>query len=292
MGQLAHLARTLGTLVAQRNCSCVVVDYSCPDRCGEWVLANHPSARVVRVGTRTEFHRAQARNLGARAANAPWLCFLDAEIGIAPNFSETILPVLRPGAYYCPDPPLDDTAGVLVCAREDFERAGGYDEVPASWTEVDDDLRDGLDVDGARRVTFPAALVHTVANHRASGRGPGSIEPALQQAVNRVYRILKGDTARLRRSALTLPMRRQLYQTVHDVVTAALAEGKPGDLTVRLPYGNVPGGWVLPRSVIYRLVKGEFAHTAPSEPSGSQPAGPSTAAACGSPGPVTQDGAG
>jgi hypothetical protein len=110
--------------------------------------------------------------------------------------------------------------------------------------------------------------------------------------VNRVYRILKGDTARLRRSAFTLPMRRQLYQTVHDVVTAAWAEDKPGDLTVRLPYGIVPGGWVLPRSLIYRLVKGEFADSAPGEPSGSRAAGPSTAAACDLPGPVTQDEAG
>jgi hypothetical protein len=89
---------------------------------------------------------------------------------------------------------------------------------------------------------------------------------AVSHAVNRVYRILKWDTAKLRGRLLTTPMRQGLYRTVSDVVTTALAEGRPGDLSVRLPYGIVPGGWELPRSLVYRLVK----ERAPATPATQQ----------------------
>ena len=73
--------------------------------------------------------------------------------------------------------------------------------------------------------------------------------------INRVYRILKWDTARLRRELLTLEMRRALYDKVAEVVTASIASGRPGDLTVHLPVGIVPGGWSLSRGMTYRLTR-------------------------------------
>src|SRR5262249_21189057 len=99
MGRLADLHQTLGRFVAQPDCSCVVVDYSCPERSGEWVAANYPSVRVVRVEGRAEFQRAEACNLGAAAADAHWLCFTDADIQIAPNFAQAIFPRLEAGCY-------------------------------------------------------------------------------------------------------------------------------------------------------------------------------------------------
>jgi glycosyltransferase involved in cell wall biosynthesis len=272
MGQLSYLAGTLGSLVAQPYCSCVVVDYSCPDRCGDWVLEHHPAVRVVRVGNRIDFDRAVARNLGAAAASAPWLCFVDANIRIAPNFAETVLPRLGPGCWFGPDSTLEGTAGVFICARDDFLRAGRYDEVPVCWTEADDDLRDGLELAGVRRATFPAALLQNIAASEVHSERSDLVEPPLQHAINRVYRISKRDTARLRGNALVLSMRQQLYRTVTDIVTAAWSEGKPGDLSVRLPFGIVPGGWSLPRSLSYRLVKEAPLTESPAEPSPSQTA--------------------
>ncbi len=269
MGQLSDLALTLGRLVAQPFCCCVVVDYCCPERCGEWVAANHPSVRVVRVASRAEYCRAEARNIGSQAADTPWLCFLDADIQIAPNFAETIMPRLSPGCFYFPDPPLAETSSVLICPREEFLRTGGYDDVPSAWMEDVDDLRDALELLGVRRASVPAALLVRIAHDQARSARQASPEAVLGQAINRVYRILKRDAATLRGSPLTLSMRRNLYQTVRDVVTTAWTEDKPGDLSVRLPFGIVPGGWTLPRSLIYRLVKEltpEAAMGGPSQP--------------------------
>jgi hypothetical protein len=255
MGQLSDLALTLGRLTAQPFCCCVVVDYCCPERCGEWVAANHRSVRVARVEGRAEYYRAEARNIGSRAADTPWLCFLDADIQIAPNFAEAILPRLTPGCYYTPDPPLAETSSVLICPREDFVRAGGYDDVPSAWKDDVDDLRDALELLGLRRATVPAALLKRIAHDGVRAARQASPEEVLGQAINRVYRILKRDTATLRGSPLTLSMRRNLYHTVRDVATTAWSENKPGDLTVRLPFGIVCGEWTLPRSLVYRLLK-------------------------------------
>ena len=37
MGRLAHLRQSLPSFTAQPDTSVVVVDYSCPERSGEWV---------------------------------------------------------------------------------------------------------------------------------------------------------------------------------------------------------------------------------------------------------------
>jgi glycosyltransferase involved in cell wall biosynthesis len=267
MGRLSDLRQTLGRLAAQPGCSCVVVDYSCPERAGEWVAANCPTARVLRVEGRMEFNRSEARNLGARVADAPWLGFIDADIRIAPNVAETILPRLDPGSYFCPDPFAEGTEGTFVCSREDFERTGGYDEVLRGWGEEDNDLYDALDFVGVRRATYPVALLrHLPHGDELRGRFH-AIDSRLSHAINRVYRILKWDTAKLRGRLLKLSMRQNLYRTVSDVVTTAMAEDKLGDLSVRLPHGIVPGGWALPRSLVYRLVKDSVPQSPEAEPS-------------------------
>jgi hypothetical protein len=211
--------------------------------------------RVLRVEDRKEFNRAAARNIGAAATATPWLCFVDAGIGIAPNFAETILPTLQAGCYYRPAPSLEGTSGSFVCSRDDFQRAGGYDEVPREWGEEDDDLFDAFGFLGARRTSFPVALLHHLVTGGDQQDRPNSSEPRLNQGINRVYRILKWDTAKLRGSVLTLSMRQDLHRTVSEVVTTAWNQDKPGDLSVRLPYGIVPGGWVLPRSLVYQLLR-------------------------------------
>jgi GT2 family glycosyltransferase len=291
MGRLAHLRQTLGRLVAQPSCSCVVVDYTCPERSGEWVAAHFPSVRVVRLEGRTEFHRSEARNRGADLADAPWICFVDADVRVAANFVEVVRPRLQSGCFYCPDPFAEGTEGTFLCSRGDFERAGGFDEVLQGWGEEDNDLYDALEFLGVRRATYPVALLHHLP-HGEDQRGRfHAIEPGLSHAINRVYRILKWDTAKLRGRLLTMPMRQNLYRTVREVVTTTLAEDRAGDLRVQLPYGIVPGGWTLPRSLVYQLVKDRAAAGPAAEPSrprdaevpeGGQP----------TPEPVTGDGGG
>jgi hypothetical protein len=265
MGRLSHLRQTLGRLTAQPGCSCVVVDYGCPERAGEWVAASYPSVHVVRVGDRAEFHRSEARNLGASASDAPWICFVDADIRIAANFAEMIWPRLESGMYFAADQFSQGTEGTFICSHADFARIGGFDEVLKGWGEEDNDVYDAFGFLGIRRATFPVALLQHLPHGGDDRTRFHSMNPAVNHAVNRVYRILKWDTAKLRGHLLTTSMRQGLYSKVSEVVTTALAKGRSGDLSVRLPYGMVPGGWELPRSLVYRLVREHVADSPEGE---------------------------
>lgn len=259
MGRLAALRQTLGPMLDQPGGPpVVVVDYSCPDGAGDWVAANHPSARLVRVPGRSQFNASAARNIGARQAeaDADWLVFVDSDVVLDPNFAAAIRPMLAPGGFYrarSDDPGL---GGTFVCARADFERVGGYDEVYACWGEEDNDLFEAFAFAGLEQRPFPASLLsHLPHDDDARTRYYPITDKTLGHAINRVYRILKWDTARLRREPPTLELRRAIHEKVSEVVRASFASGRPGDLTVHLPVGIVPGGWSLPRSLTYRLEK-------------------------------------
>jgi glycosyltransferase involved in cell wall biosynthesis len=258
MGRLKALQQTLGSMVGQSDgAGVVVVDYSCPDRAGDWVEAHHPLVRVVRAPGRGQFNLAAARNIGARHADAPCLCFVDADVVLDPGFAAAIRPALAPGGFYrarSDDPGL---GGTFVCARADFERVGGYDEVYPCWGEEDNDFFDALQFVGLEQRSFPAALVrHLPHDDAVRTRFYPVADKALGHAINRVYRILKWDTARLRRELLSVEMRRGLYEKVAEVVTASFRSGRPGELTIHLPVGLVPGDWTLSRSLSYRLMNG------------------------------------
>jgi hypothetical protein len=258
MGRLAALEQTVGPMLDQPGeSSVVVVDYSCPDRSGDWVAANHPSARVVRVPGRSQFNASAARNIGARHADADWIGFVDSDVVLDRGFVDAVRPALAPGGFYrarSDDPGL---GGTFLCARADFERVGGYDEVYPCWGEEDNDLFDAFQFVGLEQRSFPASLLrHLPHDDAARTRFYPVPDKTLGHAINRVYRILKWDTARPRRELLTLEMRRALYDKVAEVVTASVRSGRPGDLTIHLPVGLVPGDWSLSRSLSYRLRPG------------------------------------
>lgn len=254
MGRLDLLRRTLGRMVGQPGGSCVVVDYSCPERSGEWVEAHYPQAKVVRVPGQTRFHLAAARNFGAQAAETPWLVFVDADVLLDPGFAGALAPCLAPGGYYRAAADDAGLGGTFACARDDFARVGGFDEVYRGWGEEDNDLYDALAFAGLEaRPLPPGRLSHLPHPEEARSANYEITDRALGHAVNRVYRLLKWDTARLRREWLTYETRRAIYEKVSEVVTASLGQGRPGDLAVRMPPGIVPGGWSLARTMTYRL---------------------------------------
>jgi GT2 family glycosyltransferase len=256
MGRLAALEQTLGSMLAQPGGSCVVVDYSCPDRSGDWVEANHATAEVVRVPGQTRFNASAARNAGARRADASWICFVDSDVVLDPGFTAALLPTLAPGGFYRAFSADRGLGGTFACSRADFERVGGFDEVYPCWGEEDNDLYDALQFAGLEPRSLPAPLLTHLAHgdQQRTRYYPGA-ELLLGHAINRVYRIVKWDTARLRRELLTLEMRRALYGKVAEVVMASIQTGRPGDLAVRLPDGIVPGGWSLERKLTYVLTR-------------------------------------
>jgi hypothetical protein len=256
MGRLSSLRESLGPMVDQPGSSCVVVDYSCPEGAGDWVLANHPSARVVRVPDRTNWHAAEARNLGMRHADAPWICFVDADVILEPDFGAALLSTVKPGGFYRAWSTDRGLVGTFACARTDLERLGGYDEMYRYWGEEDFDLYEGLEFVGLEPRALPPPLPrHLPHGNDQRTRFSPIPDISLGHAINRVYRILKWEAARLNRELLTLEMRRALYTKVDEVVSASIKAGRPGDLTLHLPDGIAPGGWSLSRQVNYHLEK-------------------------------------
>jgi glycosyltransferase involved in cell wall biosynthesis len=257
MGRLAALQQSLRPMLVQ-GVTCVVVDYSCPEGSGDWVEAAHPSAQVVRVLGQARFNASAARNIGAHQVAAQWICFVDSDVVLDPCFAESVFPMLAPGGYYRAFSTDRGLGGTFICSRADFERLGGYDEMYRCWGEEDNDLYDALQFVGLESRELPERLLtHLAHDDDARTRYYPVTDRVLGHAVNRVYRILKWDVARLRRELLDEGTRRGLYEKVSEVVTASIRTGKPGDLAVRLPDGLVPGDRLLSRQLVYRLQIGQ-----------------------------------
>lgn len=139
MGRLSHLQATLPAFPKP----CVVVDYSCPDRSGDW-SEGQPGVTVVRVPGQAYFHKTLALNAGiadALAKGAEYLCFLDADTLVDPRFLPEVLPRLKPGHCLIAPSGSDQLVGVLVAHREDIARSGGFDESYKGWGVEDLDMR-------------------------------------------------------------------------------------------------------------------------------------------------------
>ena len=101
-GRLAHLQESLPRMLAQPDCECIVVDYDCPQGAASWVACNHPGARIVKAEREPLFRPGHARNLGAAAAVAPWLAFVDADTLLAPDYVATIFDRIAAGGIFTP----------------------------------------------------------------------------------------------------------------------------------------------------------------------------------------------
>lgn len=98
MGRLSQLKQSLPTVVTQPGTEYVLVDWSCPDQSGSWVRQNYKTVKVIRVDNEELFNLSKARNLGGRAVTTPWVCFIDADMLLEPNFSSSL--DLQPGTLY------------------------------------------------------------------------------------------------------------------------------------------------------------------------------------------------
>ena len=236
-GRLAHLKQTLPRIVNQPDVSCVVVDYACPDGTADWVLANFPQVVVVRVTREPGFHLARARNLGAQAANAPWLAFFDADILWSQDFAKTMIPRLQAGHFYRAEPVTSQTWGSIICHRQDFDAIGGYDEAFHGWGGEDDDLRRRLTALGCVPAGFPASLVDEIAHddetrfrfHQVKDR-------VVQHRINSLYTKAKLDLHRLLGRPLPLATRQELFDEVgRAILQSADAKQQAVVIEVNLP---------------------------------------------------------
>ena len=262
-GRLAHLKQTLPLVVDQPEVSCVVVDYDCPDNTADWVVANFPQVTVLRVTGEAGFNAARARNLGARAANAPWLAFFDADILWSPQLAATVIPRLEVGHFYRADPLTLQSWGSIICHRQDFAEIGGYDEAFAGWGGEDDDLLARLAMLGRVSKGFPAFLVDEISHaDDARVRFHEVKDRAVQRRINALYFQIKLDAMRLMGDTLSLETRQALFGEVRRAISLA---AEAGSLTAAVevtlsprtisppPLDDAIEQWLLGRKLVYSI---------------------------------------
>ncbi|MCK9283105.1 MAG: glycosyltransferase family 2 protein [Rhodocyclaceae bacterium] len=277
-GRLSHLRESLPRIVEQPALEPIVVDYGCPEACGDWVEANFPSVKVVRSGPTSGFNASIARNLGAAAASSPWFGFFDADVLLSTSFSTRVVPALAAGNFYRANPVTYQTWGSLICHRNDFALVGGYDEAYTGWGGEDDDLITFLSLLGRRQMGFPAELLSEIAHSDEQRTRFCEIQDRwLQSRINQVYLQAKLDLYRIRGTRLESGEANALFGEIQRTFANAGGKGAAQDsVSVVLPaalIGSPPqNGMIeiaeLQRTITYTVrVKGRVANPgiAPSD---------------------------
>lgn len=243
MGRLAHLQRALPTWLVQPDAEIIVVDFSCPDRSGDWVAAEHPGVRVARVQGRRHFNLSAARNAGAAVASGRWLCFLDADILLAPDFGAAVFPQLEEGTYWRSEGGTTDLMGTVLVPRDAFTALDGYDEALEGWGNEDGDFYKRLRWRGVARRTYPHALMASIP-HGDDQRVEHAFlrDRGVNWLVNRTYLEAKWNFMRLQERDLTLAERKNLYAHVRASVLQALEGNELPELAFSLGWqAMIPG---------------------------------------------------
>jgi glycosyltransferase involved in cell wall biosynthesis len=251
--RLEHLRQALPTFADQPGTECVVVDYDCPQDTAGWVAANHPNVTVVRQKNKPRFETSRARNLGAGATRAKWLCFIDADTLLAPDFSRVVLPMLRPDHYYRPFPHGHEATGFVICHRDHFVQMEGYDAAIQGYGMEDYDLYARLDEVGAKRARFPGELIKMISHgHELRTENFDIKNVALSVPINEIYCALKWDLMRMRRGNVPLADRIQLHASITKTVHDAHRLNKPVDFRVPVALRQARGMGKLDVGLQYR----------------------------------------
>ncbi len=255
-GRRQHLEQSLPLLVAQPGATCVVVDYDCPDGTGDWVEAHYPQVKVVRSGPRPRFEIARARNLGAGAAASPWLCFVDADALLTPDFSQIVLALLERGNYYRAMPEARDTSGTCIVHRDDFDVVEGYDAVLQGWGMEDKDFYFRLRQSGVAMKSFPGSLVSMIPHGGAMRTAHYDNKSTyMNSTLNLVYCRAKWDLMRLQGKKLDEAARTALYRNISGLVGDAQKRETSVQLRIPVDAAETLTGASLRVSLVYDLSK-------------------------------------
>ena len=251
MGRLDHLQKSLPTWKVQPNSEIVVVDYSCPQRSGDWAEATHPGVKVVRMEGEPHFNRCRARNAGAGAASGGWLCMVDADVLLAPDFTATVEPLLEAVCFYRAEQGAAiDLVGTALISRSAFDAVGGYDEVMEGWGAEDHDLYIRLQHTGQRLAPFPARLLKSIPHGDELRTQNAAIRDCnLGWNVNRLYIEGKVSLWRMLGVPPALETRRSLYNLVRRAVMEGAAQKE-----VRIELSLEQGPRVTGANVRYSVV--------------------------------------
>lgn len=245
--RLNDLKRTLPRLVSCGFDQVVVVDYACPQQCGDWVEAHFPNVKVVRHKDDAGYSAAKARNLGAQRAASDWILFIDADIEVDHRSFGRMRKVLKKGYYYRTEKGTAEKRqayGTFIISKKDFDRVAGYDEVYVGWGCEDDDLFYRLDISGMRLLEFPASLISEIVTKDEDRLEYSPVKSlAYQHAINEMYFSAKRRILPNFRKSGDLPLdaRKRIYEEI--VAKAKVIMELENDqnstrsvtLTIRLP---------------------------------------------------------
>ena len=269
-GRLPHLQQTLPLMVKQPDSECIVVDYSCPQKTGDWVEQNYPQVNVVRVTDDDGWIISRARNLGAAAAQTEWLVFIDADILLSDELIPWLMPRLTKGNFYRAkfSHQKIDNFGTFVCHRDDFAKNGGYDELLRGWGKEDNDMYYRLRLSGCRQHFFPEQFLEPIP-HDDEARTQFSPYKSrwVSHIVASLYLQMKYDLQQLHPEQATREMHQKLYEHARQNVLRIINQGPGADMTVFIALGDHPGMpsqnplWKIDRKLVYTLSTSQFKPT-------------------------------
>ncbi|MFI4939205.1 MAG: glycosyltransferase family 2 protein [Burkholderiales bacterium] len=215
--RLHHLRQTLPTYVLQSDAEVIVVDYGCTQGTEQWVQENFPAATVVAVRDDPIFNLARARNTGATKAQGRFLLFVDADIKINHDLGNWILENARENFYYkAPDSATSDACGTMLCARADWEKAGGYDEAFRGWGGEDRDIYFRFWLAGIACREFDKGSLEAIPHDNSvrqlsfADGGMGTIGNTL--IAHHLYMNIKYDVQRMIGKPLSFPQRMEIMR--------------------------------------------------------------------------------
>ena len=266
-GRLDHLRQTLPQFVKQNNVQVVVVDYSCPERTGDWVRQNFPEVSLVEVKGEEYFRANHARNAGAARASASHLIFLDADTLVSDDFVPRVEQALAAGIFLrFRLPRRNDLNGACVVHAEAFHAVGGYDEVIEGYGGEEQELYWRLRRQGMKMHHLPAEGLCQPIAHDNQSRIAFHREKDMTRAFLQVraYRLCKEAVLGVMFvPELSRPQRETLWHTVEKAI-----EIDPEDVRIEVPHPDINSGflgdWQMSRIVQVRLKrKGAIARKSP-----------------------------
>lgn len=136
----------------------VIVDYNSPDGLAEYI-ETVPGVAYVKYTGRDYYHMAHARNLSVTAATGEYIVILSADIYPTIGFLEAAREMVDAGVVWMHD---KRYTGVIVCQRQEFIDAGGYDERFEFYGPEDTDLNARLTRRGGKFGYLPNGLLHVI----------------------------------------------------------------------------------------------------------------------------------
>lgn len=223
--RLAHIKQSLPQLAIQPDTQTIVVDADCPEAVGSWTAEHHPKVQVVTLPKGTPFNLAASRNAGLAKVTTPWVCFIDADVIIAPDFTTTVVLQLQNKNFYNFDTRKGPSiSGTVVVETTQARNIDAYDDAIIGWGGEDIDFYNRLEAANCTRIELSSDPIQKIIQHETALRSLNYEFKSLKtsSAISALYRTLKLQLCRLKPDiVLTKAMRDEMFANAKKAVLAA-----------------------------------------------------------------------